>query len=188
MFPSHDRWGGHIFKSRDREVEDWVFTKLPKKHWIYRKKNAKIFMDGKHYSYPIELNLREFGAKKWLYFISVLLGKFVVVKDYATYIKHNFGYRLFKKYFKPYQEKIWQTPIEEIGLGWLENVPKIKLRDIWKGMFNPVEEKTMLHAYHYMPKNGMQDLIKKIKVKDLRLNTNVKRVAKMTRGYMATGS
>ena len=51
--------GGHCFNSKNSDVMDFVFNKLPKEHWHAVERSARIFFKGYLIDYPIEYSISQ---------------------------------------------------------------------------------------------------------------------------------
>ena len=64
--------------------------------------------------------------------------KNVEYSNFAEFLEGNFGTTLYNLYFKPYNEKIWNTDLTKVPLDWLAgklpmpNVKEIILNNIIK--------------------------------------------------------
>lgn len=110
-----DVFGGHIFYTQFDDVKKFIFNILPEKGWNKSTRNAKIWIENEIIEYPFE---KSKCCKK-------ILSKDFRTKDIKksnnlkNYLENRFGTINCNKYFIPYNEKIWQYPLEKIGINWI---------------------------------------------------------------------
>ncbi len=160
-----DVYGGHIFNSKDPRVLDFVFSYLPREQWFQLERNAKIYLDGKIVGWPFEYSLFEFGADFMEQCLNEMYGK-VDTSNLRQYFLTKYGKTACDKYYFPYNEKIWQKPLETIGTQWMNpakiptmDADKIRVRNI------PGSKDTgMTHSKFFYPRiGGIQGLLERIR-------------------------
>lgn len=162
------RVGGHVFNSKNPKVLDWFWSHFNREEeFLKAKRHAKIWFNGKLIGYPIENYLYELDKET----IKKILDDFINsnksnispenAEHFEHFLLHNFGETLYQMYFKPYNQKIWNTDLTKVPLEWLDgklpmpNVKEMLLRNIVKE-----EESNMVHATFYYPKvNGSQFIV-----------------------------
>lgn len=191
------RVGGHVFNSRNQEVLDWFWSFFERdKEFIKARRNAKILFKGKLIGYPIENYLHQLDKE----FVSSVLDDFLSsdykpanpfsYPNFADFLKSNFGKTLYEAYFRPYNEKIWNTNLENIPLQWLEG--KLPMPDLKSMLLSNIvvqEETEMVHATFYYAKEGGSQFIANRLAEglDIRLNTEISGVEKTEAGYFLAG-
>lgn len=161
------RVGGHVFNSKNKEVLDWFWSFFNKdEEFLQATRNAKIFMNNDLLGYPLENYIYKLPAETISSIIDDLLTENTQQNyaNFAEFLEGNFGKTLYELYFKPYNEKIWNTDLEKVPLEWLEgklpmpNVKEIILNNILKK-----DESNMVHATFYYPKNkGSQFIVNRL--------------------------
>lgn len=112
--------GGHRFFTKVKEVEALWHEILPDEDFLLRPRMSRIYYEGKYYDYPLKAAnaLRNLGL--WRAFLSVLSYLWVRVhppKDQTTlegWIAARFGWRLYRQFFKTYNEKLWGVPVSSL--------------------------------------------------------------------------
>jgi len=66
----------------------------------------------------------------------------------AEWFEANFGEALTASYFRPYNEKLWKTPLESLSMTWADRIPQPPLEDVIRGALGEVSE-GYLHQLHY---------------------------------------
>ena len=164
--------GGHVFNAKDKEVNKWFWSNFDKeKEFIQAKRNAKILINNSIIGYPIENFLFQLDAntvKKVtieLLELNTYQERTEKIKNFETFLKASFGETLYKLYFKPYNEKLWNTQLNEIPLDWLDG--KLPMPNITEIIVNNIlkqEENDMVHSHFFYPKeNGSQFIINRLK-------------------------
>jgi protoporphyrinogen oxidase len=115
--------GGHRFFSKSQEVED-LWTELLPDDMLERPRSSRILYGGKYYSYPLQavqalLNLGLVESS--LCVLSYARARAFPVKDPRSledWVSNQFGERLFRIFFKTYNEKVWGMSCKEISADW----------------------------------------------------------------------
>ncbi|MBV8463164.1 MAG: NAD(P)/FAD-dependent oxidoreductase [Acidimicrobiales bacterium] len=162
--------GGHRFFTKVRPVEDFWNEVLPAEEFLLRPRLSRIFYGGKFYDYPIRLGnaLSNLGLVEALRCgLSFLWVRVRPPKDPSTlegYIVRNYGWRLYRHFFKTYNEKVWGVPASAISADW--GAQRIKGMSLWNAVWEPVRSKlagarrsrnrqvtSLIEEFHY-PKYG----------------------------------
>ncbi len=133
--------GGHRFFTKVTAVEILWHEILPDEDFLIRPRLRRIYYDGKFYDYPIRpLNaLRNLGVLEAVRCVlSFLWVRVRPPKNQATlegYIVANYGWRLYRHFFKTYNEKVWGVPASELSADW--GAQRIKGMSLWKAVWEP---------------------------------------------------
>ena len=160
--------GGHVFNAKDVIVNEWFWKRFDKeKEFISASRKAKILLGGQFVGYPIEnylyllekptvnqilseiLSLQTSGYKgPWSY------------RNFASFLKGNFGETLYRLYFQPYNEKIWNCDLQQVPMAWLEGkLPMPDYQGILLSNIMKEEDASMVHSTFYYPKEGGSQFI-----------------------------
>jgi len=157
--------GGHVFNTKNTTVAKWFwkyFNRL--EDFTKADRNAKIFINNKFIGYPIENHLYELDPTLTKKIISDLLNAKndpkIGSKDFEKFLITSFGPTLYSYYFRPYNNKIWQMPLNLIPIEWLEDkLPMPKIEEIiYENIYRKSESK-MVHSSFYYPKTGGSQFI-----------------------------
>jgi len=151
--------GPHIMFSRSKFLLDCMVQSLGRNvHTCTR--NNKVYLNGSLGKYPIENDLAAFGPE----FASEALFDYVTgqttianntnPKNLAEWFKTNFGAALTEKYFRPYNEKVWKTPLEELSMTWAERIPKPPIEDVIRGAVGVPTEGYLHQLFYQYPRIG----------------------------------
>ena len=134
--------GGHRFFTKVTPVEAFWHQILPPEDFLLRPRMSRIFYGGKYYDYPIKLTnaLSNLGlAEAFRCGLSFLWVRIRPPKDLSTlegYIVSNYGWRLYRHFFKTYNEKVWGVSASEISADW--GAQRIKGMSMWNAVWEPI--------------------------------------------------
>lgn len=169
--------GGHVFNSKNEIVLDWFWSYFNKEQeFISNERNAKILMNNQFIGYPIENYIYQLPEVTVRNIINELAEKVNIKNDnsdnFEKFLIDNFGNELYQLYFKPYNNKIWQTELSKIPLEWLEGkLPMPNLKTILISNIIRSKETNMVHSKFWYPKQGGSQFIIDRLSKDLIINT-----------------
>jgi len=112
--------GGHRFFTKVKEVEAFWHEILDDEDFMLRPRMSRIFYDGKYYDYPLKASnaLKNLGiVEAFLCVMSYVWARIRPPKDQSTlegWIVARFGWRLYKHFFKTYNEKLWGVPVNKL--------------------------------------------------------------------------
>ncbi len=156
--------GGHRFFTKVRAVEDLWREILPDGDFLQRPRMSRIYYDGKFFDYPLRpLNaLKGLGAMEALRCVlSYMSARIRPPSDLETFegwTASRFGWRLYRKFFKTYTEKVWGVPASEIQADWAaQRIKSLTLgKAVVKALFprrNSEEITSLIEEFRY-PKYG----------------------------------
>ena len=134
--------GGHRFFTKVKPVEEFWHKVLPPEDFLLRPRMSRIYYDGKFYDYPIKVGnaLSNLGVvEAFLCGLSFLWVRIRPPKDLTTlegYIVSNYGWRLYRHFFKTYNEKVWAVSASEISADW--GAQRIKGMSLWNAVWEPI--------------------------------------------------
>ena len=157
-----DYGGGHVIFSKNERLIDYI-KGLLKGNLNRRRRNAKIFFKSRYVKYPFENGLADLSPRdrfECLYhfvenWVKRESGQLRKPKNAKEWMYYAFGKGIAEKYLIPYNRKIWRTPPERMGLGWIGGrVPYPPLRDVIKSALGIPTEGYLHQLYFYYPKRG----------------------------------
>jgi protoporphyrinogen oxidase len=116
--------GGHRFFTKVQAVEDLWHEILPDEDFLMRPRMSRIFHEGKYYDYPLRASnaLRNLGIIEAVRCVgSYALARIHPPKDqtnYENWLVARFGWRLYRRFFKTYTEKVWGVPVNQMPADW----------------------------------------------------------------------
>ena len=140
--------GGHILFSKNVQFMQFIRSILAE-NINYAKRNNKILYNGRYVKYPFENELSALDKEEILECLySYLKNNHPEPKNFREWIYYTFGSGIAEKYLVPYNQKIWKHPLEQMGLEWVQRVPKPPLIDILKSAIG-IETQGYLHQLHF---------------------------------------
>jgi len=131
-----DQHGSHILFSRQEKAMEF-YRGLLGDNLVTRRRNTKVFYKGRFVKYPFENGLSDLPVEEnyecLVTFLEAhfarLAGKTPKPANFRDWMYAKFGKGITEKYLLPYNEKIWKTPSEQMGMDWVEGrVPDPKVR------------------------------------------------------------
>jgi protoporphyrinogen oxidase len=143
--------GGHRFFTKVKEVEAFWHEVLPEEDFMLRPRMSRIYYDGKYYDYPLKASnaLRNLGVvEAFLCVSSYAAARLRPPKDQTTlegWIVARFGWRLYKHFFKTYNEKLWGVPVNKLPADFAAQ--RIKNLSLYNAVMNAL-----------LPKRNQKDI------------------------------
>jgi protoporphyrinogen oxidase len=180
--------GGHIVFSKDKEILDFELEMLDGKLNQLKRINS-IWFKGRHVKYPFENGISVLD-KEDIY--DCLHGFFEnpqrPVNNFEDWIYNTFGNGFADKYLAPYNRKIWKADLKEMGIKWVERIPKPPAEDVIKSALGIETEGYTHQLYFWYPKEGGFETVPRTfeaHVADrIVRNFPVKKVRKTERGWV----
>ena len=117
--------GGHRFFTKVPVVEALWHEILPDEDFLLRPRMSRIYDEGKYYDYPIKASnaLKNLGPIEALRCVASYLwwAKVNPPKDqsnYENWLVARFGWRLYRRFFETYTEKVWGVPVKDMPSDW----------------------------------------------------------------------
>jgi protoporphyrinogen oxidase len=137
--------GGHRFFTKVQPVEDLWFEILGPDDFLRRPRMSRLIYKGKFYDYP----LVPMKALRTLGFVEAVRCGFSYLwvrikrpKDQTTFegfTAARFGWRLYRKFFKTYTEKVWGVPATEIQADF--GAQRVKDLSLFKAVWESLKPK-----------------------------------------------
>jgi protoporphyrinogen oxidase len=156
--------GGHRFFTKVKEVEAFWHEVLPDEDFMLRPRMSRIYYEGKYYDYPLKASnaLKNLGIwEAFLCVMSYVWARIRPPKDQSTlegWIVARFGWRLYKHFFKTYNEKLWGVPVNKLPADFAAQ--RIKNLSLWNAVVNALLPKrnqkeitSLIEEFQY-PKYG----------------------------------
>jgi protoporphyrinogen oxidase len=152
--------GGHILFSKNEEFMNAVKTDLGS-NLNYCKRNNKILFKNRFVKYPFENGLSALDPQD----IYECLAGFIKndspqPANFLQWIYYTLGKGIADKYLVPYNQKIWKHPLDDMGMEWVERVPRPQVEDIIKSAVG-IETEGYVHQLNFMYplKGGIESLV-----------------------------
>jgi protoporphyrinogen oxidase len=126
--------GGHRFFSKNQEVED-LWTEILGAEMLTRARLSRIYYRGRFFAYPLKAanalwNLGLVETVRCL--ASYARARLVPIahpRSFEDWVRNQFGWRLYRIFFKTYTEKVWGISTTELSADWAAQ--RIKSLDMW---------------------------------------------------------
>jgi len=156
--------GGHRFFTKVPRVEELWHEILPGGDFLLRPRQSRILYRGKFYDYPLRPlgALRNLGAVEAARCVlSYLWARLRPPADQSHlegWVAARFGYRLYRHFFKTYNEKVWGVPATEIQSDWAaQRIKNLSLANAVLGGLRPGRNRkqitSLIEEFHY-PRYG----------------------------------
>lgn len=154
--------GGHILFSKNERVNELVNQLLGDNINQCRRAN-KILYGDRYVKYPFENDLGSLAPEDAYdcligYLKNDFSGSVTNLREWAY---ATFGKGIAEKYFVPYNEKIWNISADELGLDFVERIPKPPMEDVVRSALG-IETEGYLHQlyFRYPREGGVQSLVR----------------------------
>jgi protoporphyrinogen oxidase len=148
--------GPHIMFSRSELLLDCMVASLGENVHQCRRNN-RVAIAGELARYPIENDL----AALPLPLRSDALLSFLeaqrqthAARNLAEWFGAHFGEVLVSAYFRPYNEKVWKVPLEQLSMSWADRIPQPPLEDVVRGALGDSREGYVHQLYYSYPLVG----------------------------------
>ena len=151
--------GPHIMFSRNKLVLDLMIKSLGANIHECKRKNV-VCVNGKMARYPIENDLGQLDPDDTMATLRDLVQSHVdqlhksEVENLEAWFETRFGKSLTDIYFRPYNEKLWKTPLRELSMLWADRIPNPPLEDVIKGALGMPVEGYLHQLFYQYPKHG----------------------------------
>ena len=156
--------GGHRFFTKVKAVEKLWHEILPDEDFMLRPRMSRIYYRGKYYDYPLKASnaLKNLGLwEATLCVMSYVWARVNPPKDQTTlegWIAARFGWRLYRHFFKTYNEKLWGVPTNRMPADFAAQ--RIKNLSLFNAVMNALRPKrnqksitSLIEEFQY-PKYG----------------------------------
>jgi len=116
--------GGHRFFTKVPEIDRLWREILPAEHWLTRPRQSRIHFDGKLFNYPLNVGnvLRNLGpveaVRCLMSYVWVRIRPPRDQSHFEGWVAARFGWRLYRKFFETYTQKVWGIHPSEIEADW----------------------------------------------------------------------
>ena len=182
-------YGPHILFSRDKSILDFIVKSLGEN--VHQcKRNNKISFKNKLVKYPFENDLSSLDLEDNYECISQFLfnpykEKFKNPSNMKEWFLHTFGEGISNKYLIPYNEKVWNVPVEKLSMVWADRIPNPPPEDILKSSIG-IKTEGYLHQlfYHYPKEGGYQAISENwSRASDIHFNEEVIKINRLDDGF-----
>jgi protoporphyrinogen oxidase len=183
--------GPHIIFSRNQLLLDCIVNSLGAN--VHQcKRNNKVSILGSLARYPIENDLAALpNPTRGDALLSLMeeQGKESNPRNLAEWFVANFGHVMTDLYFRPYNEKVWNVPLEVLSMAWAERIPKPPIEDVVRGALGETSEGYLHQLYYSYPLRGGYSAIMNawasgVGAASIRLDSTVRRIVPQQDGVV----
>jgi protoporphyrinogen oxidase len=151
-------YGPHILFSRDIEILDFIVASLGE-NVSQCKRNNKIYFKGRLVKYPFEndlhaLPLEDNYACIQGFIFNPYKEKYATPGNMKEWLLKQFGEGICSRYLFPYNEKVWNIPVEQLSMTWADRIPNPPAEDILKSSLGYSTEGYLHQLYYFYPQAG----------------------------------
>lgn len=183
-----DPYGAHILFSKNEKILD-LEKKLIGPNLKYRLRKSRINYKKRLMKYPFENDLGALDPQdKYECLYDYLYNDNPKPKNLSEWFLYTFGKGISEKYLLPYNRKTWKTEPAEMGMEWVERIPKPPKEDVIKSTLGISTEgyKHQLN-FLYPEKGGVEAMIRAFLKKqkgEVTTNFEVKEIHKTKKGWL----
>lgn len=195
-----DHAGGHILFSKDKEVMDFMLAGLGTVGYHTSKRDTRIWLRDRFVRYPFEnglCDLRDEDRYRALrdYIVAWHERKTGTPSpdNFRDWCLWRFGTGICDLFMHPYNSKIWNVPLQELGTAWVEGrVPDAPMEDVLKSALGQHTAGYVHQAiFHYPLTGGFESVVHGIAAGIpagiVRLNTPVRELRRVGGSYVVDG-
>lgn len=146
--------GGHVLFSKDKEALQVELDALGDNVALLPRTN-RVLYKGKIVNWPLENALHELEPWERVEAGESLLGmREIRSRNFGDWLESTFGDWLYENYLRPYNDKLWKTPLEEMSTQWVGRVPQPTTADILRGVAGLPSEGYKHQLEMYYPRKG----------------------------------
>ncbi len=194
-----DNAGGHILFSKNPKVMDWMKDRVGRDQLVETERQTRILWHDRYVPYPFENGI---GALTPQARFDCLKGYLEAVErrkqgapcpeNFRDWIYWKMGDGLAKHFMVPYNEKIWECPLEDMDASWVAGrVPDAPVDDIIKAAVGLETEGYTHQSVFWFPKHGgfqaLTDGIGRGIEDRIQLQTPVERLRKKGKAFEVNG-
>lgn len=151
-------YGPHILFSRDKDILQFIVSTL-NKNVNQCRRNNKISFKNCILKYPFENDLKslplEDNYECLKHFIfNPYKTQYLSPKNMKEWFLKTFGEGICSRYLFPYNEKVWNIPVEKLSMMLADRIPNPPPEDLLKSSLGYETEGYLHQLYYHYPKTG----------------------------------
>jgi protoporphyrinogen oxidase len=154
-----DIGGGHFLDVRRPRVNEFLFEFMPVEEWNLFERDSRIIVNGNVINHPIEANIWQMKINDQVEYLKSIAtagcntGK-DMPEDFVEWIYWKLGKRIADDYMIPYNQKMFNKELGQLGTYWLEKLPNVSFEETLLSCLEKRAYGTQPgHAQFYYPKN-----------------------------------
>lgn len=153
-----DIGGGHFLDVRRPKVNEFLFQYMPEEEWDKYDRDSRIVVNGNTVNHPIEANIWQMKIEDQVEYLKSIavagsnLGT-DIPKSFVDWIYWKLGTRIAEDYMIPYNQKMFNKELNQLGTYWLEKLPNVSFEETLLSCLTKKAYGTQPgHAQFYYPK------------------------------------
>ena len=153
-----DIGGGHFLDVRRPKVNEFLFSFMPEEEWNKYDRDSVIVVNGNIVSHPIEANIWQMKISDQVEYLKSIavagcnIGT-PMPEAFVDWIYWKLGSKVAEDYMIPYNQKMFNNELNQLGTYWLEKLPNVSFEET---LLSCLEKKAYGtqpgHAQFYYPK------------------------------------
>ena len=153
-----DIGGGHFLDVRRPHVNEFLFKFMPESEWDKYTRDSRIVVGDNEVNHPIEANIWQMKVEDQVEYLKSIavagcnLGT-EMPKEFVDWIYWKLGSKVAEDYMIPYNQKMFNKELNQLGTYWLEKLPNVSFEETLLSCLNKKAYGTQPgHAQFYYPK------------------------------------
>lgn len=153
-----DIGGGHFLDVKRKDVNGFLFKFMPESEWNLFDRDSRIEVAGNEIGHPIEANIWQMKIDDQVdYLKSIAVAgcnqNVPMPTEFVKWIYWKLGKRIAEDYMIPYNQKMFNKELNELGTYWLEKLPNVSFEETLRSCLEKKAYGTQPgHAHFYYPK------------------------------------
>ena len=153
-----DIGGGHYLDVRRSHVNEFLFKFMPEEEWDKYDRDSRIVVNGNTVNHPIEANIWQMKIEDQVEYLKSIavagcnLGT-EMPTSFVDWIYWKLGSKIAEDYMIPYNQKMFNKELNQLGTYWLEKLPNVSFEETLLSCLTKKAYGTQPgHAQFYYPK------------------------------------
>lgn len=153
-----DIGGGHFLDVRRPRVNEFLFKFMPENEWDKYDRDSRIVVNGHMVNHPIESNIWQMKIEDQVEYLKsiAVAGCNIGTKKpeaFVDWIYWKLGTKIAEDYMIPYNQKMFNKELNQLGTYWLEKLPNVSFEEtLLSCLTKKAYGKQPGHAQFYYPK------------------------------------
>ena len=129
-----DIGGGHFLDVRRPHVNEFLFGFMPEEEWDKYDRDSRIVVNGNVVNHPIEANIWQMKIEDQVEYLKSIavagcnIGT-PMPEAFVDWIYWKLGSKVAEDYMIPYNQKMFNKELNQLGTYWLEKLPNVSFEE-----------------------------------------------------------
>ena len=153
-----DIGGGHFLDVRRPHVNEFLFGFMPEEEWDLYTRDSRLVVNDNEIGHPIEANIWQMKLEDQVEYLKSIavagcnLGE-EMPEEFVDWIYWKLGSKVAEDYMIPYNQKMFNKELNQLGTYWLEKLPNVSFEEtLLSCLTKKAYGKQPGHAQFYYPK------------------------------------